>query len=80
MRMGYHRDPAIYPQFTIFQGEMRRRIWACMNQLDSLTSYQLGLPSMIQDPQCDTQLPSNLLDEDFGPHSVHLPASRPEVS
>lgn len=77
MRMGYHRDSDGYPQISVFEGEMRRRIWGLVNQLDALTSYQIGLPPMIQDLHCDAKLPRNLLDEDFGPESTQLPLSRP---
>ncbi|KAH0523031.1 hypothetical protein TsFJ059_008087 [Trichoderma semiorbis] len=79
MRMGYHRDPSHYSQLSVFQGEMRRRFWASILQMDALFSCQLGLPAMIQESQYDTKLPSNLLDEDFGPDSVKLPKSRPET-
>ncbi|KAM5343615.1 hypothetical protein ACJ41O_012152 [Fusarium nematophilum] len=79
MRMGYHRDPEKYPEISPFQGEMRRRVWAVVMQLDTLGSGQLGLPTMIQEPQCDTRLPLNLLDEDFGPDSTQLPPERPET-
>jgi hypothetical protein len=79
MRMGYHRDSEGYAQLSVFHGEMRRRIWAIILHLDTLTSCQLGLPSMIQELQCDTQLPRNILDEDFGLNSVQLPLSRPET-
>ncbi|KAL7905077.1 fungal-specific transcription factor domain-containing protein [Trichoderma velutinum] len=79
MRMGYHRDPSHYSQLSVFQGEMRRRCWAGILQMDALFSCQLGLPSMIQESQYDTQLPSNLLDEDFGPDFAGLPKSRPET-
>ena len=79
MRQGYHRDPERYPQISVYHGEMRRRMWACIIQLDGLTSYQLGLPPMVQERQCDTRLPRNLFDEDFGPESTHLPASRPDT-
>ncbi|UKZ92104.1 uncharacterized protein TrAFT101_007072 [Trichoderma asperellum] len=79
MRMGYHRDSAGYSQVSVFHGEMRRRVWAMILQLDTLTSCQLGLPPMIQELQCDTQLPRNLLDDDFGPDSVQLPSARPET-
>ncbi|KAL5087977.1 hypothetical protein Trisim1_007382 [Trichoderma cf. simile WF8] len=79
MRMGYHRDPSHYSQLSVFQGEMRRRCWASILQMDALFSCQLGLPAMIQESQYDTQLPSNLLDEDFGPDSAKLPKSRPET-
>lgn len=79
LRMGYHRDPSHYPQLSAFQGEMRRRVWALTLQLDALTSCQIGLPPMINQAQCDTQQPRNLLDEDFGPDFARLPPSRPET-
>ncbi|KAI3111633.1 transcriptional regulator family: Fungal Specific TF [Penicillium roqueforti] len=79
MRMGYHRDPEHYSQISTFNGEMRRRVWAIILQLDALTSCQLGLPSMIQESQCDTQLPHNLIDEDFDADTMRLPPSRPHT-
>ncbi|KAF4495047.1 hypothetical protein FAGAP_8873 [Fusarium agapanthi] len=79
MRMGYHRDPDIYPRISPFHGEMRRRVWGVLQQLDILTSYQLGLPSLIQESQCDTRLPLNINDEDFGPECTQLPPPRPET-
>lgn len=80
MRMGYHRDASGYSsQISPFQGEMRRRVWANVMQVDSLLSCQLGLPSMIEQRQSDTALPRNLLDEDFGPDTTELPPSRPET-
>ncbi|KAM0544011.1 hypothetical protein ACHAPJ_012036 [Fusarium lateritium] len=79
MRMGYHRDPDKYPRISVFEGEMRRRIWGVIQQLDILTSCQLGLPSLIQESQCDTRLPRNILDEDFGPETTQLPPPRPET-
>lgn len=33
---------------------------------------------MIRDSDCDTQLPSNLFDEEFGPDTRELPPSRPK--
>lgn len=77
-RMGYHRDPDAYPRISVHQGEIRRRIWALILQLDALTSYQMGLPAMVQDAHCDTKPPRNLFDEDFGPDTIQLPPSRPE--
>ena len=79
MRMGYHRDPDQYVQFSPFQGEMRRRVWCHVMQLDTMGSSLLGLPSIIQEFQHDTRLPLNLLDEDFGPESVQLPPGRPDT-
>ncbi|KAF5545679.1 transcriptional regulatory [Fusarium phyllophilum] len=79
MRMGYHRDPDNYPRISPFHGEMRRRVWGVLQQLDILTSCQLGLPSLIQESQCDTRLPRNINDEDFGPECTRLPPPRPET-
>ncbi|KEF60264.1 uncharacterized protein A1O9_05114 [Exophiala aquamarina CBS 119918] len=77
IRMGYHREPANFAQISPFQGEMRRRTWALICQLESLTCCHLGLPSFIQENHCDTQLPNNYLDEDIDPDNVELPQPRP---
>lgn len=79
MRMGYHRDPSYSPQISPFQGEMRRRAWAMILQLDLITSSQIGLPRMIQEDQSDTGEPLNLLDDDFDEVMIHMPAPRPDT-
>lgn len=79
MRMGYHRDPSHYPKISAFDGEMRRRLWAIICQLDILVSFQVGLPRTIQPWQYDTELPSNIHDTDFDENSVKLPPSRPST-
>jgi hypothetical protein len=77
--MGYHRDPEHYPQITPLNGEMRRRLWATLLQIDTLSSFQLGLPTIVQDLPCDTKLPSNYLDTDLVPDAQHLPTQRAET-
>ncbi|KAL1970425.1 hypothetical protein VTN77DRAFT_5586 [Rasamsonia byssochlamydoides] len=77
MRMGYHRDPKNHPSISPFDGEMRRRLWQNIFQLDVLMSFQLGLPSMIPSEYCDTEPPRNLYDSDFDPDVKALPPSRP---
>lgn len=77
MRMGYHRDPSKYQGVTPFQGEMRRRIWAYVRQMDTIFSFQLALPSMIRNSDCDTALPRNIFEDEFGPDSKTLPPARP---
>lgn len=79
MRVGLHRDSAHYQGISCFKAEMRRRIWALMSQLDSLFSFQMGLPRMIHKGLADNQLPRNLLDEDFDENSQTLPPSRPDT-
>ncbi|KAH8700829.1 hypothetical protein BGW36DRAFT_317045 [Talaromyces proteolyticus] len=78
MRMGYHRDPKHYSNISAFEGEMRRRSWAVICQLDALTAFQVGVPKHLQPWQSDTELPHNLFDEDFDENTVELPPSRPE--
>lgn len=59
------------------QQEMRRRVWALVRMSDVMFSHQVSLPSMIYEHNCDTLLPSNIFDEEFGPDSKVLPPSRP---
>jgi hypothetical protein len=77
MRSGYHRDSKMFPNITPFQGEMRRRVWSFVRQADLLFSFQVGLPSMIRSSDSDTELPSNLYDDDFDEDCKELPPSRP---
>ena len=79
MRMGYHRDSKYYPSISVLEGEMRRRVWAIITQLDALTSFQVGIPRSVQSWQYDTELPHNLLDEDFDEHTLTLPSPRPQT-
>lgn len=80
LRMGYHRDSDIVEGgLTPYQGEMRRRVWHLLVQMDLLTSFHNGLPSMIQAINSDTRVPSNLQDQDFDEDSTELPAPRPET-
>ncbi len=74
---GYHRDPSIF-NMSPFQQEMRRRTWSLCIQLDLLMSFHLGLPSNIQTPTWNVQIPRNLKDSDFDEDMVELPPGRPD--
>lgn len=76
MRQGYHRDPKHSPQISPFRGEMQRRTWAVIVQLDLVSSSQVGLPRMIKDGEYDTAEPRNLLDEDFGKATIDFSPPR----
>ncbi|KAK2020082.1 fungal-specific transcription factor domain-containing protein [Colletotrichum eremochloae] len=78
-RMGYHRDAKWFPTITPFQAEMRRRTWALVRMSDVFFSHLVGLPSMIYGHDCDTQLPTNIFDEEFGPDTKILPPPRPNT-
>ncbi|KAF2488863.1 hypothetical protein BU16DRAFT_472678 [Lophium mytilinum] len=76
-RMGYHRDAGHFKNMTPFQGEMRRRLWHILYQMDVLISFALGLPSMIRRIEADTRAPHNLYDTDFTADCNELPQERP---
>lgn len=79
LSMGYHRDPSNLPNMSPFTGEMRRRVWAAVVQMDLRLSSQMGLPRLLKAQHCDTAEPRNLLDVDFDEATVELPPSRPET-
>jgi hypothetical protein len=77
LRMGLHRDPdKIGGGITPYQGEMRRRLWHMLKQIEMLASFHIGLPSMVESIESDTQLPRNLNDTDFSEDSTELPPAR----
>lgn len=45
MRMGYHRDPAHYPEISVFHGELRRRIWTLIRHMDIAVSSWVSYSS-----------------------------------
>ncbi|KAG9239362.1 hypothetical protein BJ875DRAFT_188438 [Amylocarpus encephaloides] len=79
MRAGYHRDPSYYPKMSPYHAEMRRRTWTMVVQVDMAMSHQVGLPRMIQKGMYDTELPRNIVDDDFDEHTVELPPPRADT-
>jgi hypothetical protein len=79
MRMGLHRDPGPYPGISIFQGEMRRRVWAAVRSIDLLFSAQAGLPPIVRPRDTNTEIPRNIYDDELFEDMKILPPSRPET-
>lgn len=77
IRMGYHRDPGPHANITPFMGEMRRRVWTFVRQIDLLISFQFGMPAIVRSDHVDTQPPRNLYDDELHEDMKALPASRP---
>ncbi|KAI9790179.1 MAG: hypothetical protein M1816_005379 [Peltula sp. TS41687] len=75
--LSQYTQPKHYPNITPFQGEIRRRVWAFVRMADTLLSFHIGLPSMVRSADCDTALPRNLYDGEFGKGITALPPSRP---
>lgn len=78
MRMGLHRDPGPYPSIPVFQGEMRRRVWAAVRSIDLLFSAQAGLPPIVRPRDTNTEIPRNIYDDELHENMNELPPSRPE--
>ena len=77
MRMGYHRDPARYSNFSPFEGEMRRRVWGSIVQVDLLYSFQLGMPTIVRNNEYDTMQPGNFFEEQLYQDMPVLPVEQP---
>ncbi|PLB51403.1 hypothetical protein P170DRAFT_433411 [Aspergillus steynii IBT 23096] len=76
MHAGYHRDPKHYPGISVFDGEMRRRVWMYLSLLDHYISLQAGLPPTTIQSSSDTDEPRNLTDDDLDPSMTTLPLAR----
>lgn len=75
--LGLHRD-GIKFNLAPFDVEMRRRIWWQVFILEVRAADDHGSdPALIGDTW-DTELPTNINDEDFGPDSIEIPPSRKE--
>lgn len=78
MRMGLHRDSGPYAGITVFQGEMRRRVWAAIRSMDLLFSAQAGLPPVVRPRDTNTEIPRNIYDDELFEDMKLLPPTRPE--
>ncbi|KAI1765965.1 fungal-specific transcription factor domain-containing protein [Hypoxylon sp. FL1150] len=79
LKMGLHRDPSKLPNISPYEGEMRRRMWNLAIQLDLLVAFNLGLPSMMNGIESDTNFATHLLDTDFSKDTKELPPPRPNT-
>lgn len=79
-RLGHHRELSQIPGISVFDAEIRRRVWFTLCQFDLIGSLQLGLPCNIQDDATsDTVAPRNLRDTNFDQDSLELPPPREET-
>ncbi|KAG8163496.1 hypothetical protein KVR01_006793 [Diaporthe batatas] len=66
--IGVHRD-GDGSAFSPFEAEMRRRLWAQIIVLDVRAAQDRGTEAMIRQEETNTAAPSNVNDDDFGPHT-----------
>jgi hypothetical protein len=74
-RMGMHRDSRAHNGLTPLQGEMRRRVWAVIRQMDIVSSCELSLPATIHHDSC-CSLPRNIFNHGFNKNTKELPPPR----
>lgn len=77
MSAGLHREPSqVSEKISIFEQEMRRRIWATTLEFELMTSTDCGMAPSIGAEDWDCQKPSNIHDEDFDEGCQYLPHAR----
>ena len=76
--VGLHREPShMGGKIDVYNQEMRRRIWATVQEFDMQASFDHGLPTLLSQLHYDTNPPRNLDDEDFDDTTTVLPPSKP---
>lgn len=77
--VGLHREPSLlFSKISPFNQEMRRRLWATIQNFDLQASFDHGLPSLLSTLHCDVDPPRNIDDEDFDEDTEELPPSKPK--
>lgn len=78
MTMGLHRDPSEFePRIPVFLGEIRRRLWFTLLDLDLHMSLASNLPCLVRDGDYTCRPPRNLDDSELFSGMLELPPSRP---
>lgn len=78
--VGLHREPShMAGKISVYNQEMRRRIWTTVQEFDMQASFDHGLPTLLSQLHYDTNAPRNLDDDDFGEDTTVLPPSKPQA-
>ncbi|KAL4799547.1 hypothetical protein BDV19DRAFT_355267 [Aspergillus venezuelensis] len=78
MVMGLHVDPSTCPDISVFQAEMRRRLWTTIVEMDLQASITLGMPIEISHLDPHSLVSVSINDRDFDETSPELSPTRPE--
>jgi hypothetical protein len=75
---GLHREPSLLgSRISVFQQEMRRRLWATMVEFDLQSSLDRGMLSSLVGIHWDCAPPSNLDDSELSVDMATLPKCKP---
>jgi hypothetical protein len=78
MSAGFHRDPNLLGEkVSVFDQEMRRRLWSSMIELELQASVDRGMPSASAGVPSDSATILNVNDEDLNCEGDSLPTSKP---
>lgn len=78
MSMGLHRDPSEFgPRMSICQGEIRRRLWYTIMDIDVHLSISLNMPTTVREGDFSCRPPRNLDDNELYEGMRELPPSKP---
>ncbi|TGO84826.1 hypothetical protein BPOR_0460g00020 [Botrytis porri] len=64
---------------SVYEGEMRRRVWLIVTHHELLFSVQIGLPKSIKFAECDTKEPRNLCEGELSEDRTILSPFRPDT-
>ena len=76
MIMGLHRDPGDCKDFSIFERELRRKLWFSIVELDLQISLASGMPTTIRSSDFNCRLPINVDDSDVAEDTLKEPEYR----
>ncbi len=63
--IGFHKDPLRLPRMSLFEAEMRRRLWNTLLEILLQTSQESGGPFALGLEDFNTESPGNFDDEDL---------------
>ncbi|GKT87337.1 Zn(II)2Cys6 transcription factor [Colletotrichum tofieldiae] len=76
--MGLHRDPSEFePRVPVFFGELRRRLWFTILDMDLHLSLACNLSCLVREGDFTCKPPRNLDDSDLYFDMQELPPSKP---
>ncbi|PHH55789.1 Transcription factor lepE [Ceratocystis fimbriata CBS 114723] len=77
MTMGLHRDPSEYDKMPVFTGELRRRLWYSILDMDLHVSMLCNLPALVRDGDYTCRQALNIDDSSIFEGMTELPTGKP---
>lgn len=78
--LGLHRDGSHLPHLSVYEVEMRRRVWWTMCLIDQKTAEDQGTHMNYASLDFDTKPPLNINDSDINPQTTAVPPERHGVT